>query len=563
LGKSGSGLSPRTSTSGSLRSPTRSLGPATSSSRGTVSRYDLRRGSNGSGGSALFIRPDDNRGPSSGAAEGLRVPGRTSSGQRRLGGSSLSSTSRAPRTTSSSALRGDFTRFTSPGRSLHGRIGIHWGDHHRDYSRYNCFVPYRGYAGYPGYRHWWYNRYYNPYYYGYSCYPRYSVGFGFHYIYNDYPLYSTIYDPYPVYETYPVFVSSPAYIATQTVGQPAYVDNSSYTTYTDNSVLVGGGEMDAAQEYGVPQQAPATGAVRDTGVPGYDTQVDTQPGTELVVPDTGVSEPGAAPAPSGDMTDDGAESQPEAGLSPEEMHRLMLEGVDQFAQGQYDAAAQTFLKVAVADPDNFDAALAYAVARFATGDYEMSAIAIRRGVRRMPDVVNAPFDIRDRYGRVADFDRHLDALESHVESEPNGADGLLVLGFVYHFTGQRDRAADVFGRLKAASESDADLAEMFLNAREPEQRQTAPAPDVRSELPAESTPDGRSELPPAAEPSPNEQKMFGPPPADRENAVPQGASSARDASNGDTIALANRRTIEVKIPSDEGSSWGYNELLGP
>ncbi len=68
--------------------------------------------------------------------------------------------------------------------------------------------------------------------------------------------------------------------------------------------------------------------------------------------------------------------------------------------------------------ENIDATLAYAAARFATGDYQISALAVRRAVRRMPEVVNSTFDVRERYGDPNDFNVHLIRLEAYLRDNP-------------------------------------------------------------------------------------------------------------------------------------------------
>ncbi len=309
--------------------------------------------------------------------------------------------------------------FVSAGRS--GRIGLSvgiggsrskCGNSGYCYSRYGSHYdrcgPYQFYNCYD--RH-------------YCCCPRFRFGFCFYRATYPayYPVYTTVYEPYPVY-------TSPTYIVAESdeFGPPAGVV---LDDYEDNA----GAVVDEASAARATESVPV--------------QTQQDEGTTV------------APLPSRDG-DTRAASMPD-----EEMHRLMTQGVESFMRGQYEESAQTFLRVAMADPDNVDATLAYATGRFATGDYPMSALAIRRGVRRMPEVVNSPFDIRDRYGRVADFDYHRQALEAFVQQRPDDADGLVVLGFVQHFTGQRELAAQTFERLKARSESDADLADVFLNAR--------------------------------------------------------------------------------------------------
>lgn len=154
----------------------------------------------------------------------------------------------------------------------------------------------------------------------------------------------------------------------------------------------------------------------------------------------------------------------------EREQKLIKEGLEAFEQGDYERAARSFLQSAMANPDNIDALLAYAVARFATGDYAVSAIAIRRGVGKFPGVVNAAFDVRDRYGQLEDFERHLTRIERFAQEHPEDIDGWLVLGFIRHFSDQRELSARTFELVLRLSEDDAPLAEIFLAAE--------PLPDV-------------------------------------------------------------------------------------
>lgn len=141
------------------------------------------------------------------------------------------------------------------------------------------------------------------------------------------------------------------------------------------------------------------------------------------------------------------------------------EGAEKFEQGQYEEAAKLFEGVALADRNNADAWFALATAKFATGDYPRGASAIRQGIQAYPAMVNTVFDIRDRYGNVDDFQNQIEKLERHVESNQNDIDAHIVLGFVYHFTGQRDWAKQVFDYVSQKSPSDAHLAKVFINAK--------------------------------------------------------------------------------------------------
>ena len=158
--------------------------------------------------------------------------------------------------------------------------------------------------------------------------------------------------------------------------------------------------------------------------------------------------------------DDAAEIR----VPAEREKKLIMGGLEDFEKGDYEEAARSFLQAAMANPDNIDALLAYAVARFATGDYAVSAIAIRRGVGKFPGVVNAAFDVRDRYGQPEDFEPHLIRLEQFVQTHPEDVDGWLVLGFIRHFSGQRELSARTFQLVLRLSEDDVALAEIFLNA---------------------------------------------------------------------------------------------------
>lgn len=149
----------------------------------------------------------------------------------------------------------------------------------------------------------------------------------------------------------------------------------------------------------------------------------------------------------------------------ERLNKLMVEGTDLFTQAMYEQAARSFSQVQTADPNNVDAILAYALARFAAGDYPASANAVRKGIRLVPEVVNSTFDVRDRYGSMADYDSHLNAVENYARGQLDNLDGLITLGFVQHFSGQRKLAAGIFKEVKQRSETDAALADVFLEAK--------------------------------------------------------------------------------------------------
>ena len=277
--------------------------------------------------------------------------------------------------------------------------------------------------------------------------PRVCVGFGF---YEARPYCPAYYWPY-FYETPSYYVAPPYVQETVVVNPPGTY------TYTQPPVGYGGG-------YSTYEGMAGTGG----------------PVTAEV--------PAAAPAEvySPPPATTGRQESPAGEANGQQLYLMMYEGTKQFSQGTYEQAARLFLNVTLQDPANADAALAYGVARFATGDYAVAAIAIRRGVSRVPDIINSSFDIRERYGNAADLDRHMQALQSFVRQRPDNADALLVLGFVQHFTDQREAARQTFDRLRQVSPPDAGLAGTFLSAK-PLPLPPAAAPGDTQQPPAPPT----------------------------------------------------------------------------
>jgi tetratricopeptide (TPR) repeat protein len=169
-----------------------------------------------------------------------------------------------------------------------------------------------------------------------------------------------------------------------------------------------------------------------------------------------------------------------AKLTPEKLNELMTEGTQLFLAGKYNESAAKFLRVTLADRQNVDATLAYAIARFATGDYQIAGLAVRRGIRRIPEVVNSAFDVRSRYSKPDHFRNHLTRLEHYLTEHPADLDAWVVLGFVKYFSGERAHAVEVFRRLRDMPRADVELAEIFLGAS-PEDGQDANPPATETQ----------------------------------------------------------------------------------
>lgn len=301
-------------------------------------------------------------------------------------------------------------------RSNTGRVHVNIG---------GC-QPYLGsyYGPRPGY-YFYGGRYHSRPFCGSYYHPRRSwyvgIGFGFYHAYPVYPV-------YPVYSH--VYYTTPVVYSTATYVQPAYV---------------------AVQ--------PAQQVIYTDDAPAFGTATGTMAEPPMYV---GLNDP-AQPAADTSMIDDEAAKAQAAAI--EKLDNLMRTGVEAFSSGRYEQAGQKFLEAAIEAPDMVDALLAYAVARFATGDYDASAVAIRRGIRAEPGVVDSLFDIRDRYGKLSDFNEHYGRLQQFVEVNPSDIDARVVLGFVEHFTGQRERSAKTFEAVKLQSPADLELADTFLGAK--------------------------------------------------------------------------------------------------
>jgi tetratricopeptide (TPR) repeat protein len=209
----------------------------------------------------------------------------------------------------------------------------------------------------------------------------------------------------------------------------------------------------------VPQPSSSVPQPSASAAPGAAQPESVAPGQAAPAENPGVEAP-AAPAP-------GAEPQPT--LSPEKLQELMMAGTQAFTEARYADAAAKFGEVTQADPQNVDAALAHAVARFATGEYTPAANSIRQGISLFPPIVDSVFDLRERYQKTGDFITQSKRLEDYLNKSPNDVDARLVLGFVRHFSNQRDLARRTFEGLKKGSPNDASLADAFLNALTPEQ----------------------------------------------------------------------------------------------
>lgn len=348
-----------------------------------------------------------------------------------------------------------------------------------------------------------------------SCF---GFGFGYHpvvapvYTYPLIPFYGAttvvnVVNP-PVY--YPPPVGDPAYMAYpgdiyDGVDAPAYVDGGSY--------------VDAG-----PVVTPAAPQYAETAAPIGDAGVQPQPVAQ----------------------------QAEPTMSVDEINSTMRAGVESFANGGFEDAANAFLRVAMADPQNIDALLAYAIACFAVGDYPASASAIRRGVIAFPSVVDSQFDVRDRYGDASAYEQHLAILEQFVQSEPDSVDGWVVMGFVRHFTGQREISHNTFQMVKSMSADDTRLADIFLNAEPLTQPE-----DARQPLEQPALPPGSGSPVPNANPNTTVIPSYPVPPASQQGSAIEQERALRDAGLIQASSTRVEEVLDPDVADDAGIKRWY------
>lgn len=335
--------------------------------------------------------------------------------------------------------------------------------------------------------------------------PRWGFSFGF---YCGRPLY---YPPPIVGVPGPVFVE-PAYVIpsptivapTAVVAAPPAVVEQPAGAYTE-APPTGYGYGSPAVAAGSAGQAPAEGEAQPLVPPPPEQQPSPPPaGREqpLLVPPSSSAQPSASPeapaaeaqAPSAAVQTPAAAPTSEAATAQgqgasadqarieEEFGKRMEEGAAAFARGEFDKARHAFVLAILAMPDNVDAKLAYAITQFAIGDYHVAAILLRQVIPAHPEVVYSDFDLRERYEKKEKLTRQVETLRAYIKAHPGDADAMLVLGFVQHFSGQRDEAKRTFAEVLKVSPKEA-VASVFLNPPPLQVAATQPAASRPADAP--------------------------------------------------------------------------------
>ncbi len=136
---------------------------------------------------------------------------------------------------------------------------------------------------------------------------------------------------------------------------------------------------------------------------------------------------------------------------------VVQEGVDAFAAGHYDQAQKFFIEAVMADERDGYAKLLYGFAAFASGDYKLAGITLRRSLRTSEVLIYQPLDVRTLYPNQSAFQMHRHALQTYVVDHPQDRDAKFALAYLFYATAKPEVAAERFGEL-AVSDKDDELA---------------------------------------------------------------------------------------------------------
>jgi len=109
---------------------------------------------------------------------------------------------------------------------------------------------------------------------------------------------------------------------------------------------------------------------------------------------------------------------------------LMGRGNAAFMAGVYDEARRYYVSAMLADERDGYAKFLYALVNFATGDYEVAAMATRRALLTTPDLLDYPPDIRGLYTDAVQLEAQLEVLARFVDSHPLDGNARLLLAYV-------------------------------------------------------------------------------------------------------------------------------------
>ncbi|HPD30431.1 MAG TPA: tetratricopeptide repeat protein [Phycisphaerae bacterium] len=126
----------------------------------------------------------------------------------------------------------------------------------------------------------------------------------------------------------------------------------------------------------------------------------------------------------------------------------MDRGLKFYREGKYRQAIDAFKLAAETDQGDPAARIYAAHALFATGRYREAMPFLARAFELQPKLALLDYDMRGDYGRPADFEAQVRALESALAQSPSSVERLIMLGYVRFYSGQKDAAYDPLSKAK-------------------------------------------------------------------------------------------------------------------
>ncbi|MFQ5429183.1 MAG: tetratricopeptide repeat protein [Phycisphaerae bacterium] len=162
--------------------------------------------------------------------------------------------------------------------------------------------------------------------------------------------------------------------------------------------------------------------------------------------------------------------KPEDGKRARQIGVALGRGDKAFEAGRYREAREEYVGALVLAGDDASVRIALGLAEYALGAYADASQAIRRGVAASPRLAASGFDLKQVYGREADFEAHRTALVNFVEQHPADLEARFLLGFVHYFSGQRPAALESFEGYTASPAHDPTV-EPFIGLARASKRQ--------------------------------------------------------------------------------------------
>lgn len=133
---------------------------------------------------------------------------------------------------------------------------------------------------------------------------------------------------------------------------------------------------------------------------------------------------------------------------------LIGRGNAAFFAGLYEEARRYYVSGVLADERDGYAKFLYALVNFATGDYDVAGMALRRALLTTPELIDYPPDIRGLYANAGVLDGQLGALTRFAKDQPRDRNAGFLLAYLQLTRGDATGALEILTRLADADEGD-------------------------------------------------------------------------------------------------------------